>query len=273
MSTTQPSTLSTDAAQPVAWAGIATYPGDMNNREILAFGTRVKGELTIERAFHLTGWKPVSLVESLLRGPSAPSTLEELKDLTGLVPAATFDLPAGAGIGQALLAFQQAARGFGSVLERAASAQVSFHLGPRLLDRLWRELSGGNPVWVRHYQAVPAEREMLAGGDAWRKGPRVAYAASLEQQTGPRHQLFGHNVLEAELGMCPECGSSMVKGPDGKAMCELELLKTQVVPTEVDITAVLAKPDVQAALAAEFSDLGEVEEMYADLGVTWDETV
>jgi hypothetical protein len=273
MSTTQPSTPSTDAAEPVAWAGIAAYPGDMNNREILCFGTRVKGDLTIERAFHLTGWKPVSLVESLLQGPSAPSNLEELKDLTGLVPVATFDLPAGAGIGQALFAFQQAARGFGSVLERVATAQVGFHLVPRLLDRLWRELSGGNPVWVRHYQAVLPEREMLSSGGAWRKGTRVAYAASLEQQNGPRHQLFGHNVLEAELGMCPECGSSMVKGPDGKAMCELELLKTQVVPTEVDITAVAAKPEVQAALAAEFAGIGEVDELYADPGVTWDETV
>jgi hypothetical protein len=266
MSTTQP----TGTNEPIPWAGVATWPADMDNREILCFGKRLGRDLTIEKAYQLRGWKPQSLVDSLLKGLGDTPAIEEVQDLTGLVPVASFDLPKGAGIGQALLAFQRVARGFGTVLERAASAQVAFHLSPRLLELLWRELGAGGPVWIRSVFSVLGERDMVGDGEAWRKGVRVAFTAALEEKNGPRHQLTGHRVLDADLGVCPECGSPMVK-VDGRAVCELEAIKMEVLPPGEDITQ---NPALIAALQAE---LGGVTEMAGDLwpdhGAMWDETV
>jgi hypothetical protein len=257
MSTTESAKEPPSAAKPVPWVGIAeSLVPDMRNREILCYGTRVGDELTIEKAYQLEGWQQTSLVQALIKGPDPTLDLVEIDDLTDIAPSATFDLPEGSGFGSVVYAFQQAARGFGSVLERVASEQNGFHLLPRLFDRLWREIGGGSQVRVHRLTSVTAERAMVTSGDAWKKGRLVSHAAQLEQTIGPRHQYFGPRVLRADLGMCPECGSPMVKTRDGRKVCELELLKSEVPPPEDDIAQ---NPAVQEALAAELGDAGSFD--------------
>jgi hypothetical protein len=246
-----------DAKKPAPWVGIGeSLVPDMRNREILCYGTRVGDELTVEKAYELEGWQQKSLVQALLQGPESTLDLEEIDDFTDIAPSMSFDLPEGSGFGNVLYAFQQAARGFGSVLERVASEQNGFHLLPRLFDRLWREIGGGGQVRVHRLATVAAERAMVASGDAWKKGRLVSHAAQSEQAIGPRHQYFGPRVLRADIGMCPECGSPMVKTRDGRKVCELELMKAEVPPPEEDVAN---NPAVQEALIAELGGAGSID--------------
>lgn len=249
-------------AEPVLWAGIGeSLIPDMRHREFLCFGTRSGDVYTTSRVFSLEGWKKESLFEMLTAGKTPPIQLKELDDTTGIKLHKTFDLPKGAGVATVIQGFQQAARGFGSVLERVASGRVGFHLPPRLFDRIWRDLSGGSAVRFHGYHEVDGERAMVASGESWRKGAHAAVAAASEQKTGPRPQLFGHRVLDAELGVCPECGSSMVRDDAGKKVCELDHLKSKVIPPDIDVGSL---PGVEEAIQAELAGLTDLDESLLD---------
>jgi hypothetical protein len=207
-------TVDEDQGDAIPWAGLGeSLIADMRHRELFVYGTREGTVLKLERAWTLEGWEDQPLVEMLTRGPSASLRLEELDDLTGVVTKKTFDLPRGAKAGYALYGFEGALRGFGSALERVAGAKAGFHLLPRLFERVWEAIGGGNPVRVHVYQPFRGSRDAVIRGEAWHAGLPARIPHLSEQKTKPRHQLTGHHVLDGELGMCPECGSSMVKTP------------------------------------------------------------